>query len=199
MLDIFVVLLCCDDVVLEFFGNCCLCFVKILMVLVLLWDEVIDLLILVVCMLDYGVFVFWCFIVLNDEVLNIYVDVLQFVGECLGVEQVNIDKLVMIYCVLFLVVVVVVLFKFVVKVFEIEQLYLVGVVCLSFVNVVLVSGWGVLWVLGWYSYDLQFLLEQLGIVGYEKVVGIVYIGIVMMLLFQCLWFDIVMIIEWWDV
>ena len=187
-----------DEAVLEFLGNRRSRPAKILTAPAPSRDEVTDLLTLAARTPDHGALVPWRFIVLNNEALNTYADALQPAGERLGVEQANIDKPVMTYRASPLAVVVVASPKPAAKVPEIEQLYSAGAVCLSLVNAALASGWGASWVSGWHSHDPQFLSEQLGIAGHEKVAGIVHIGTATMLPPQRPRPDITTITEWRD-
>lgn len=62
------------------------------------------------------------------------------------------------------------------KIPEFEQLLSTGAVCLSLLNAALASGWGANWLSGWPVYDPRFQAEGLGLIGLERIAGMIHIG-----------------------
>ncbi len=139
-------------------------------------DALIQLLTLASRTPDHGKLEPWRFVVLGPDGSRALADALPAAGARLGVAPDKIDKAVMLYQGAHLAVVVVHSPKPSDKVPQSEQTYAVGGVCLGLVNAALASGWGAVWLSGWFSHDATFVRDQFGLAAHETVAGIVHLG-----------------------
>lgn len=154
-------------------------------------------LVLVVCVFDYGKCVLFCFLKIVGDVCYILGD---FLVECscqcdLYVGEVVFEKDCQCFSYVLLVIVVVVSSWLDLKVFEQEQLMIVGCVCFVLLQVVQVLGFGVQWLIVWMVFDLVVQV-YLGLVDGECIVGFIYIGMFKVDVFECECFDLVILL--WD-
>ena len=125
---------------------------------------------------DHGKLEPWRFVVLERPGLTRLADLVAEIGEETGRDAADIEKQRRQYADADLVVAVVASPKPSDKIPEVEQLLSAGAVCLALLNAALASGWGANWLTGWAVYDERFRAAGLGMLGFERVAGMIHIG-----------------------